>query len=319
MPYTSMPAWPNFSDEEVSNLAYFITTFSPDFSNPENAPQAGSAPERAESHERVNRAREEALRGDRLHQVPRHARSGRRTFGSDPERRLGLSDTRGEPRSELDVPGRVVPRGHLQDDEHGVERHADAVVPRRPYARAAMGDHRLHRLSLWQQRTWLYQPRRRQARPGADRSGEGGRELRLRSRGPLSHRRADHGAGARVPSARDERHRSGDLRCGLHRAPRSMARHERAEDGEERAVASRAARGGGGASDCRGRGCERRLEGERLWRRRSRAGTGREGAGPLCRGGSGARRPAIRVLRCSLDPDSFAGADGRPQALLHLR
>jgi DMSO reductase family type II enzyme heme b subunit len=39
MPYTSMPAWPNLSDQEVSDLAYFITTFSPDFSNPENAPQ----------------------------------------------------------------------------------------------------------------------------------------------------------------------------------------------------------------------------------------------------------------------------------------
>jgi mono/diheme cytochrome c family protein len=39
MPYTSMPAWPNFSDQEVSDLADFITTFSPDFSNPENAPK----------------------------------------------------------------------------------------------------------------------------------------------------------------------------------------------------------------------------------------------------------------------------------------
>ena len=51
MPYTSMPAWPNLSDQEVSNLAYFITTFSPDFSNAENVSQARSAPERAESHE----------------------------------------------------------------------------------------------------------------------------------------------------------------------------------------------------------------------------------------------------------------------------
>jgi mono/diheme cytochrome c family protein len=38
MPYTSMPAWPNLSDQEVSDLAYYITTFSPDFA-------AGSAPE----------------------------------------------------------------------------------------------------------------------------------------------------------------------------------------------------------------------------------------------------------------------------------
>jgi len=39
MPYTSMPAWPDLSDEDVSNLAYFITTFSPDFANPENVPK----------------------------------------------------------------------------------------------------------------------------------------------------------------------------------------------------------------------------------------------------------------------------------------
>jgi mono/diheme cytochrome c family protein len=47
MPYTSMPAWPNFSDQDVSNLAYFITTFSPEFSKPENAAKPislGSAP-----------------------------------------------------------------------------------------------------------------------------------------------------------------------------------------------------------------------------------------------------------------------------------
>ena len=39
MPYTSMPAWPTLSDQDVSNLAYFIKTFSPDFSKPENVPQ----------------------------------------------------------------------------------------------------------------------------------------------------------------------------------------------------------------------------------------------------------------------------------------
>jgi mono/diheme cytochrome c family protein len=39
MPYTSMPAWPNLADQEVTDLAYFITSFSPDFSNKENVPQ----------------------------------------------------------------------------------------------------------------------------------------------------------------------------------------------------------------------------------------------------------------------------------------
>jgi mono/diheme cytochrome c family protein len=44
MPYTSMPAWPFFSDQEVSDLAYFVTTFSPDFSNPEKAPKPVDLP-----------------------------------------------------------------------------------------------------------------------------------------------------------------------------------------------------------------------------------------------------------------------------------
>jgi mono/diheme cytochrome c family protein len=44
MPYTSMPAWPNLSDQDVSNLAYFIKTFSPDFSNAENVPQPVALP-----------------------------------------------------------------------------------------------------------------------------------------------------------------------------------------------------------------------------------------------------------------------------------
>ncbi len=38
MPYTSMPAWPKLSDQEVSDLAHFLTTFSEDFSNPERVP-----------------------------------------------------------------------------------------------------------------------------------------------------------------------------------------------------------------------------------------------------------------------------------------
>ena len=39
MPYTSMPAWPALTDQEVSDLAYFIKTFSADFSNAEKVVQ----------------------------------------------------------------------------------------------------------------------------------------------------------------------------------------------------------------------------------------------------------------------------------------
>ncbi len=34
MPYTSMPDWPQFSDQELSNLAYYIKTFADDFEDP---------------------------------------------------------------------------------------------------------------------------------------------------------------------------------------------------------------------------------------------------------------------------------------------
>jgi mono/diheme cytochrome c family protein len=44
MPYTSMPAWPELSDGEVSDLAYFLTTFSADFSSPERVPQPMELP-----------------------------------------------------------------------------------------------------------------------------------------------------------------------------------------------------------------------------------------------------------------------------------
>ena len=40
MPYTSMPAWPTLTDQEVSDLAYYVTTFSADFSNAARVPES---------------------------------------------------------------------------------------------------------------------------------------------------------------------------------------------------------------------------------------------------------------------------------------
>ncbi len=39
MPYTSMPAWPDLTDQEVLDLAYFIKTLSADFASPEAVPK----------------------------------------------------------------------------------------------------------------------------------------------------------------------------------------------------------------------------------------------------------------------------------------
>ena len=39
MPYTSMPGWPEFTDQQVSDLAYYVKSFSSDFSNPETVPK----------------------------------------------------------------------------------------------------------------------------------------------------------------------------------------------------------------------------------------------------------------------------------------
>ena len=44
MPYTSMPAWPDLTDQEVSDLAYFTKTFSAEFSNAASAPEPVSFP-----------------------------------------------------------------------------------------------------------------------------------------------------------------------------------------------------------------------------------------------------------------------------------
>jgi mono/diheme cytochrome c family protein len=44
MPYTSMPAWPELSDSEVSDLAHYLKTFSPDFAVAENVPKPMELP-----------------------------------------------------------------------------------------------------------------------------------------------------------------------------------------------------------------------------------------------------------------------------------
>jgi mono/diheme cytochrome c family protein len=44
MPYSSMPPWPLFSDEELTELAYYVKTFSADFASPEQQPKPVDLP-----------------------------------------------------------------------------------------------------------------------------------------------------------------------------------------------------------------------------------------------------------------------------------
>ena len=51
MPYTTMPAWPNLTDQEVSDLAYFVTTFSVRLLGRRQGPEARDVPKRSEHDE----------------------------------------------------------------------------------------------------------------------------------------------------------------------------------------------------------------------------------------------------------------------------
>ena len=179
MPYTSMPAWPHFTDQEVSELAYYLKTFSPDFANPERAAEPIELPSAPGRHA------ESIENGKELYAeigcASATATSGAATdLGADAQRRLGPPDPPRRPHAALDLPRRPDARGHLPHVHHRPERHADAVVRRSALdeQRWALTDY-IVSLSA-QQRARLRQPRRRQALPATDRSGEGRGALRSR-------------------------------------------------------------------------------------------------------------------------------------------
>ena len=260
-PTPRCPPGPNLSDQEVSDLAYFITTFSPDFSNAENVPKPVELPSApAATNESIEL-------GKKLYEetgcVKCHGTLGRGDGPSAPTLMddCGPSDTRGGPRAELDLPGRLVPRGHLQDDEHGAQRHADAVVrstPSQPEQRWAITDF-IVSLSGSNGPGYTNLVVAKHVQDPIDLAkGAASFASAPVARFPIVGQIMEPGRSFHPPAT--SRDRSGDLRCRVDRPPRSMARHERGEDGEERAVASRAA-GGGGARQRAGAGARRRATG----------------------------------------------------------
>jgi hypothetical protein len=154
-----------------------------------------------------------------------------------------------------------------------------------------MGDHRLHRLALGDRRACYTNLVIAKYAPGSDRSEE--RTASFASAPVAAFRSSGKSRSrTRVPSARDRRHRSGDLRFASRSPARSMARQERGENGKERAVASRATgreeQGSGARGACAG--AQRTL-----WRRGSRASRRRRSAG---------RRPAGPFAEARRQPGS---------------
>ena len=143
-----------------------------------------------------------------------------------------------------------------------------------------------------ERRAWLYQPRRRQARPRIRsiwRRAPRASRPRPSARFPIVGQIMEPGRAFHPPAT--GRDRSGDLRRRVDRPPRSMARHERARrrgrTGRRfpcRRRRRRRAAGAAAAAAARRRG--------RLRRRGSRtpAAAAPAADGPLCRGGRGAGR-----------------------------
>jgi len=58
MPYTSMPAWKGIlSDDEITNVVYFLKTFASDFSGPFGIPEMASIPDKAPGYDADHLAR----------------------------------------------------------------------------------------------------------------------------------------------------------------------------------------------------------------------------------------------------------------------
>ena len=274
MPYTSMPAWPTLSDQQVSDLAYYIKTFSPDFANAENVPKPVPLPSAPGA------TNETIALGKKLYEetgcVRCHGTLGRGDGPSAPT----LKDDCGHPIRAADLAQSWTFRGgSTREDIFRTMSTGFNGTPMPSFVDALTPEQR------WAITDFIV------SLSGSDGPGytnlviakhvqdpidlaKGAASFASAPVGALSDHRPDHGARARVPSARDLRHRAGHLRRRVDRAARALARHERAEDRQERAVASGAARRGGSGAG----------------RRRQRAA----GRRPIRRSGVARRRPARR-------------------------
>ncbi len=255
MPYTSMPAWPKFSDEEVSDLAYFVTTFSPDFSNKERVPQAVQLPSAPGA------TKESAEQGKKIFAdtgcVKCHGTLGRGDGPSAPT----LMDDWNHPIRAADLSQSWTFRGGSSREDifrtlstglNGtpMPSFTDSLTPEQRWAITDF----IVSLSGTNGPGYSNLVIAKHVDDPIDLS-KGSASFASAAAARFRDHRADHRARARVPSADHQRDRAVDLRRRLHRGARPMARPERGEGRGERALAAGAS---GGRRGSRAGGVRRR-------------------------------------------------------------
>ena len=151
MPYTSMPAWPNLTDQRASRTSPTTSRRSrPTSPTPSRVPKPVDAPERAARLRTRPIAQGKKLYDEtgcaRCHG---DARSRRRPVGADAEGRLRSSDPRRGPRRSAGPSAAASTREDIfRTMSTGFNGTPMPAFVDGAHGRAALGDHRLHRLAV---------------------------------------------------------------------------------------------------------------------------------------------------------------------------
>ena len=314
MPYTSMPGWPTLSDSEVSDLSYYLKTFSADFAVAENVPKPMELPSgpaaTAESIEVGRKAYEEngCLKC--------HGALGR---GDGPSAST-LTDDLGHPIRAANLTQPWTFRGGpTREDIFRTMTTGLNGTPMPSFADALTPELR------WAITDFIVSLSANRAEPGYTNlvvakyaldpidlaKGAASFESAPVARLPIVGQIMEPGRQFNPPatSVTVQSIYDGDSIAFLVKWHDMGADRTGKNDPtlpvppEEEQV-----KRGGAAGSAGGR---------RVRRSGSDPAPGR--GGPLCRAGRNDGRPAIRVLRRGVDPDSDDNADERPQAVLHLR